>query len=293
MVSAKEGWGLARGDVLAEGQTALKLLGGGVLHEAYLAFDDRTLGAVVVKVLRPGEVADEHSLGALRREAEALEAVRHPAVVRLLHAELGGDRPRLVLEHLEGPRLSTLVRKHGPLEPQQYLPLALELAAAVHFLGQVDLVHLDIKPGNVIMGSPAKLIDLSLARSSAAAAALTEPVGTDDYMAPEQCAPGSGTPPSFATDVWGLGATIFEAIAGYGAFPEADDEAEDPEQRYPQLAHEPYALPAAVPPDVAEAVRACLARDPADRPTPREFSEALEDVVGRTPRGRLTLFKIR
>lgn len=293
MVSAKKGWGLGRGDEIADGLTALTLLGGGVLHEAYLAFDDRTLGAVVVKVLRPDEVDDEHSLRALRREAEALEAVRHPAVVRLLHAELGGDRPRLVLEHLEGPRLSTLVRKHGPLEPQQYLPLALELAAAVHLLGQVDLVHLDIKPGNVIMGSPARLIDLSLARSSAAAAALTEPVGTDDYMAPEQCLPADGARPCFATDVWGLGATVFEAIAGYGAFPEAPADATDPEQKYPQLTHGPYGLPPSVPADVAEAVLACLARDPADRPTPRAFSETLEHAVGRTPRGRLTLFKIR
>ena len=75
-----------------------------------------------------------------------------------------GPRPHLVLEHLEGPRLSQLLRKHGALPMEQLLPLALELASALHYLAGQDVVHLDVKPSNVIMGAPARLIDLSVTR---------------------------------------------------------------------------------------------------------------------------------
>ena len=71
----------------------------------------------------------------------------------------------MVLEHIDGPRLSSLIRRHGPLPEQQYLPLAIDIASALHYLRYVDVVHLDIKPSNIIMGAPARLIDLSVARS--------------------------------------------------------------------------------------------------------------------------------
>ena len=125
-----------------------------------------------------------------------LDTVRHPVIVRGFDAVLDGDRPHLLLEHLEGPRLSSLVRRHGPLALEQLLPLALELASALHYLAGRELVHLDVKPGNVVMGAPARLIDLSVARSVDEAAALRHVVGTDGYLSPEQAAAGrrSGRP---------------------------------------------------------------------------------------------------
>ncbi len=100
----------------------MRLLGGGSSYEAYLAFDEITFFPVVVKVLRPGRVTDEASLRGLRREAAALEVLNHPVAVRGLRHDVAGERPHLVIEHVDGPRLSTLIRKTGPLQPQQYLP---------------------------------------------------------------------------------------------------------------------------------------------------------------------------
>ena len=111
----KDSWGFGPGDEITPDLTAVKLLGGGSSYEAYLAFDEVTYGPVVVKVVRPDQVADESSLRGLRREVHALATVNHPVVVRGLRHELEGERPHVVLEQIDGPRLSSLLRRHGRL----------------------------------------------------------------------------------------------------------------------------------------------------------------------------------
>src|SRR6476620_11629671 len=96
-------WGLGEGDPITRELTAMRLLGGGSSYEAYLAFDEITYAPGVVKIVRPAKVEDRSSIRGLRREIEALAVVNHPAVVRGLRHELEGERPHLVLEHLDGP----------------------------------------------------------------------------------------------------------------------------------------------------------------------------------------------
>jgi serine/threonine-protein kinase len=214
-------------------------------------------------------------------------------VARGLRAVLEGERPHVVLEAIDGPRLSTLLRRYGPLQEQQYLPLAIEVASALHYFLRQGVVHLDIKPSNIIMGAPARLIDLSVARSIEDAAALRYPIGTDAYMAPEQCDPPLTGRPGPESDVWGLGATLFEAIAGYRAFDDGDPESVAAGDRFPQLRDDVYALPDAVPADVAKVVLACLDPDPRGRPLPHEVAEGLEPALARLPKGRLAGWKMR
>ena len=286
-------WQFGSGDEITPDLVAVKRLGGGSAYEAYLAFDEITYGPVVVKVVRPDQVTDEHSLRGLRREVHALETVNHPVVVRGLRHELEGDRPHVVLEQIDGPRLSSLIRRHGRLPEQQYLPLGIEVAGALHYLRRLGWTHLDIKPSNIIMGAPARLIDLSVARTHADAAALTAEIGTDAYMAPEQCLPGRRGVPGPASDVWGLGATLFEAVAGYKPFENGDRKARDRELRYPQLVDEPHTLPEATPAEVVKILSAALEPDPADRPLPHELAEALEPVMARQPKARFAGFSTR
>lgn len=182
-------WGFEEGDEIRPGLHALKLLGGGRRYEAYLAHDEGLLALVVAKILRPSRAADAASLKGLAAEFEGLCALNHPVIARCFHATLTGDRPHITLEFLEGPRLSTLVRKYGPLPLEQLIPLAVQLCSALHYMHNQRITHLDVKPRNIIMGAPPRLIDLSIARSFEDAAALTVPVGTDAYMAPEQCDP--------------------------------------------------------------------------------------------------------
>src|SRR5688572_24616175 len=187
-------WRLKQGDEIAPGLSALKLLGGGLRYEAYLAWDERLQYVVVVKVVRPELVDDRHTVGGLAEEVAMLERLNHPVLLRSFSADLDGPRPHVVLEHLEGPRLSTLLRKYGPLLPEQLVPLALQLCAAVHYLGREGIVHLDVKPSNIIMGGPPRLIDFSVARTREQCQRLGSPVGTDAWMSPEQCRPRNGAP---------------------------------------------------------------------------------------------------
>ena len=288
-----DGWGFAEGDAITDDLTAIKLLGGGTTYEAYLAFDDVTYAPTVVKIVRPHRVDDESSLRGLAREVDALSMVNHHVVARGMRAVLDGDRPHVVLEAIDGPRLSTLIRRYGPLPEQQYLPLGIELASALHYFRRRGLVHLDVKPSNVVMGAPARLIDLSVARRVEEAAELDHAIGTDAYMAPEQCDPPASGRPGFASDVWGVGATLFHAIAGYRPFDAGDPDAAAAADRFPQLADLAYDLPETIASDVSKIVLACLEPDPADRPLPHELAEGLQPALERAPKGRLAGWKVR
>ena len=100
--------------------------------------------------------------------------------------------------------------------------------------------------------------------------------------------------PSFASDVWGLGATLFHAVAGHRPFEHGDPDADDVRLALPAARRrDPAPLPDGVPGPVAEVIAACLRRDPAERPLPHEVAEALEPVLAGLPRGSLAGFKIR
>jgi eukaryotic-like serine/threonine-protein kinase len=269
-------WGLVEGDAIAPGRTVLRPLGGGQRYEVYLVWDDHRLAVLVAKLLRPGHAADPIALRELAAEGEALARLAHPVVVRGFDVVVDGRFPHLLIEHLEGPTLRELVDRDGPPALEQLLPLGLHVASALHYLAAEGMVHLDVKPDNVVMGAPPRLIDLSVARSVTAARRLRRPVGTDSYMAPEQCERAFGDigPPS---DVFGLAATLYFALAGRRPFPR------DGEQRFPQLERDPAPLPRRVPPELSALVLAALARDPQARPTAARFAAGLEPLVARLP----------
>ena len=236
-------WAIGPGDELVPGVVAEKRLGGGERYEAYLGWHDQLFAPVVVKMVRPALVEDRSTLRGLAREVEMLRRLAHPVIVRTFGHQLDGPRPHVVLEHLDGPRLSTLLRKFGPLPLEQLLPLGLEMCSALHYLRVESVVHLDVKPSNIIMGSPPRFIDLSIARSVEQARVLDHVVGTDAYMAPEQCDPPRTGNPDVAADVFGLGATLFEAASGAQPFARGSREEHAlPHERWPQLTEDPAPL---------------------------------------------------
>jgi serine/threonine protein kinase len=286
-------WDLEEGDEIAPGLTALKRLGGGTRYDAYLAFSDHLHAVVVTKVVRPHLVEDERVLRGLTGEWEMLERLNHPVIMRGFDAVLDGPRPHVVVEHLEGPRLSSLVRRYGPLPADQLVPLGVQLASAIHYLTNEGIVHLDVKPSNTIMGAPPRMIDFSVALTADEAADVTGTVGTDAYMAPEQADPGCFGPVGHPADVWGLGATLYRAAAGVLPYSKPGPEDAPREVRWPQLVEPITPLEADIPLAVTEAIMTSLAFDPADRPTPAELSDQLEPVLGAMPKPRLSKLKPR
>ena len=262
-----DSWHLGEGDPITPELTAMRLLGGGSAYEAYLAFDDITFAPVVVKLLRPDQVDDERSLRGLEREVRLLATANHPVVVRGLRHVLDGDRPHVVLENIDGPRLSSLIRRYGRLSEQQYLPLAIDIASALHYFRHARRVpprhqaeqrdHGRARaPDRPVRGPtrrPGGLADLG--RSA--------PTST---CHPSRRLPGERGEPGHASDVWGLGATLFHAVAGYRPFDEGAADDDDAQVRFPQLVDEPYTLPDGVPEPVAKVLYATLRRDPSRPP---------------------------
>ncbi len=282
-MSEHASWGFEEGAEIAPGRVVLKAIGGGNRYEVCLVWDEALFSLGVAKLLRPDQTEDEKALRDLAREVEVLESLAHPVLVRSFGAILDGPRPHVLIEHLEGPSLRRLIRRDGALGLEQILPLAVHVAGALQYMANSGYVHLDVKPDNIVMGVPPRLIDLSIARALERAEKTEGPIGTDPYMPPEQCVGESvGTRIGPAADAWGLGATLFHAISGEKPFP-AGSEGEGPE-RFPQLEQEPRELPGRVPEALQRLIVELLDRDPARRPSCGETIERLEPLLVELPR---------
>jgi serine/threonine protein kinase len=290
----RQSWEFDAGAAIAPGRTVLRRLGGGNRYEALLVWDERLFAIMVAKVLRPDHASDERALRELAREAEALRRLAHPVIVRGFDAVVDGPHPHLLIEHLEGPTLRRVIKRGGRLPLQQLLPLALHVASALHYMAAERMVHLDVKPDNIVMGVPPRLIDLSIASDLERAERLRGPLGTDSYMAPEQCVEAAGEGIGPATDVFGLGATLFHAVTGRKPFPRDPDarDSNDPLVRFPQLHRPAVPLPQALPAPLKGLIERMLLPDPAERPAAAEVATELEPLVAALPR-RLTFGRRR
>jgi serine/threonine protein kinase len=243
---------LAPGERVADHVTVVAAIDEGGRDPVYIVWNHAAWCAMCCKLFGKPSQAEW--------EAGTLSRLAHPGIVRLL--EDGAPRYMLT-EFLEGPTLRKLLRSR----PQRRLPAADALRVAAH-LGSAlahlhgrGYLHLDVKPGNAIVtrGRPV-LYDLGSARR-ADGRKLRSPQGTDAYMSPEQCRAGVPTP---ASDVHGLGVTLFMMLTGKRPFPEADSA-----EKFPQLHVEATPLRRYLPraPRALERlVAARLAPDPADRP---------------------------
>jgi eukaryotic-like serine/threonine-protein kinase len=278
-------WEFEEGALIAPGRSVLRrLITTSEVYDPYLVWDDRRFAIMVAKVVQPQYVNIAWARRAMQREWKALKRLHHPIVVRAFDAVHDGPNPHILLEHLEGFTLRQVVHREGPLPIEQVLPLALHLASALHYFAAEGFVHMDVKPANVIMAAPARLIDLSLVHTVKENRTLKHYVGTDPWMSPEQCIPGEGPLIGPAADVWGMSATLHYACSGSVPYPRpAHDEWYSKADRFPQLEDDPLPLPAEVPPLLQDMIKQGLSRDPEDRPTASEFAAALEPLVSELP----------
>ncbi len=272
-------WGYARGDEIVPHRTMQALLGGGERFEAYAVWNHRLMRPSVVKMLRPAIVDNRRARRQLAREGELLSGLQHPGLTRLFAMDADRDRPFIEIEYVQGPRLSTLIRRHGPLNLGQVFRFGRQLAATLHFLHDQGIVHLDVKPSNVIMGPTPRLIDLSVARTIERAARINGYVGTDAYMSPEQADPGGWSVIGPKSDTWGLGATLYYAVAERIPHPKGRREATGSE-RFPQLIQSPALLDAQPHASgLVEVIMDAMRRSPDDRPTVAQVFDRLDHLA--------------
>ncbi len=258
--------GLPVGAEVLPGFRVVSLLAHGRRMDTYDAYDADRACRVVVKVLRPDRLDDEEVRAAVLQEGAIVTSLAHPHLVRgyAVHQ----DPPAMVLETLTGTTLSRL-EDDGPLGTADVALLATQLASVLGYLHRHEWLHLDVKADNVVVrGGTAVLIDLSLAERPGDG---RRGAGTRGYAAPEQ---RTGRALSPATDVWGLGTTLLEALVGELPF---GDGGYRRSPVLPRPSRRPYggrAL-AMVPPAWREVLLACLDPDPAGRPRLTEMSDLL------------------
>ena len=250
-------------------------IGAGGMGEVYRARDTRLDRSVAIKVL-PSEYALDAALKLrFEREARTISSLSHPNICTLFDVGSTGERSYLVMEYLEGESLADRLAK-GPLPIDQVLKLGVEVASALESAHRQGITHRDVKPGNIMLTrTGAKLLDFGLAKPRATPVdpltvmstelkPITEQgtiIGTFQYMAPEQL---EGREADARTDIFALGAVLYEAATGQRAF--------EGKSRASLIAaildHEPPPISLArplAPLSLDRVVRACLRKDPADR----------------------------
>ncbi len=250
------------GEEVLPGYRAVRLMAHGRRLDTYDALDEDRDTRVIVKILREDRIDDRRVVEATVQEGRLVITLAHPHLVRGFDV-VETPRPAIVLETLTGATLDALAEDQ-PLGVADVAQLALQLVSVLGYLHRRDWLHLDVKPANVIIQhGRAVLIDLSLAGRPGEG---RPGAGTRGYLAPEQ-ALGRGLSP--ATDVFGLGATLHECLTG--DLPFGDEGTWESRRRIPlvhrPLPRRPGGLPADVPDELAALLAACVALDPADRPS--------------------------
>jgi serine/threonine protein kinase len=186
------------------------------------AHDERIDRQVAVKLLHPHLLPDETSRRRLEAEARAAAALSHPGIATVFDVTGATEEPALVMELVDGEPLSVRLARDGPMRPDAAARLAAEVAEALYHAHQRGIIHRDVKPANILLereSGRGRLIDFGIAHSlELAAQPLTQTgttLGTPRYMAPEQLA---AEPVGPRTDLWGIGAVLYEALTGRPPF---------------------------------------------------------------------------
>jgi serine/threonine-protein kinase len=246
--------------------------GMGVVHKARRCSDGQI---VAIKSVLPAVAPSADALGRFKREIVILRKLTHPHIVRFLDAGEANGLLYFVMEYVDGPSASALVKKEGPLAPARAVELVAQLLEALGHAHRQGFVHRDVKPGNVLLAREAgrevlKLADFGLARAyqESALSGLTMAGalgGTPGFMPPEQVSDFHSARP--AADQYATAATLYFLLTGEAIYEPAANQMElllrilDTEPR--PLRNPPAGPP--VPPKVREVLCRALARDPAQR----------------------------
>jgi serine/threonine protein kinase len=253
---------------LGPGYEPIELLSRGNAFDVYDAWSYERGCRVIVKTVRDEYFGDVGKEMRLMREGRLLLRLTHPHIVRAYEMRNDGrSRPLLVMETLGGQTVAHMVQTDGTVDDRDAAQLGLQVGSAIRYLHLNDHLHLDLKPSNVIAeAGRAKLIDLGLAEPPGPVSA---GVGTWCYLSPEQARGESAGPEA---DVWGLGALLYEALAGFAPFDDPDREIDglmDEDLEFPQLERRPRSLAetSGAGPSIRKLVHACLEPETHRRPS--------------------------
>lgn len=264
-------------------------IGHGGMGRVYRALQTKLDRIVALKVLPSHRSEDRRAIARFEREMKAIGRLDHPHIVRAYDAREIDGKPVLAMEYVEGLDLARVLLSLGKVRPADACELIRQAALGLQYAHENGLVHRDIKPSNLMLTphGTVKLLDLGLARFEHPTGGGDEmtgagqPMGTADYMAPEQVSDSRVA--DIRADIYSLGCTLFKLLTGHapfsgpegrGTFDKLTAHVNDPPPSI--LEYEP-----GLPPELAQLVERMLAKSPDDRPaTPAELASALEPHCG-------------
>ncbi|RFU82634.1 serine/threonine protein kinase [Streptomyces triticagri] len=244
--------------------------------------EDEVLGRhVAVKKLHlPGSLEDTERARLFertRREARSAARITHPNVV-VVHDVVDDDGlPCIIMEHVRGSALDEILKKNGPLTAPEAARVGAGMVAALRAAHGAEVLHRDVKPGNVLLGADGRVVltdfGIAVVADTSTLTRTGELVGSIDFLAPERLRGGDPAP---ASDLWALGATLYQAVQGYPPF----------RRNTPFETAYAIAFDAVEPPADAQAlaplIDELLAKDPAERPSAAQVEERLRELTSTT-----------
>ncbi|MFD7998148.1 protein kinase domain-containing protein [Streptomyces mirabilis] len=253
-------------------------LGAGGMGVVYLG-SDRRGQRVALKVIRPDLAEDQEFRSRFAREVSAARRIRGGCTARLVAADLEADRPWFATQYVPGPSLHDKVAEEGPMSAADVAAVGAALSEGLVAVHEAGVVHRDLKPSNILLSPKGpRIIDFGIAWATGAST-LTHvgtAVGSPGFLAPEQVRGAAVTP---ATDVFALGATLAYAATNDSPFGHGSSEV----MLYRVVHEEPQLH--GVPDALAPLVRACLAKDPEERPSTLQLSLRLKEIAAREAQG--------
>jgi eukaryotic-like serine/threonine-protein kinase len=256
-------------------------LGSGGMADVYLAEDQELGRRVALKLLDERHASDEQFVERFRREAQSAASLNHPNIVSIFDRGRAEGTYYIAMEYLDGRTLKELLVRNGPTPIPIAIDYARQILGALSFAHRNGIIHRDIKPHNIIVGTDGRLkvTDFGIARSGASQ--MTEAgsiVGTAQYLSPEQA---RGAPVDPRSDLYSLGIVLYEMLTGKVPFT-GDTPVEIAMKHLSQVPEPPSQVRPEVPHDLDAVVMRALAKDPEQR---YASSEEMDADLARVARG--------
>lgn len=258
----------------------LSKIGGGGMAVVYKGHDLLLDRIVAIKVLRPQFGQDEDFIRRFRREAQAAARLSHPNVVSIYDVGQDEETHYIVMEYVDGETLKDLIKREAPLDIHKAVHIAIQIGEALEHAHQNHIIHRDIKPHNILIGSDGrvKVTDFGIARAvtSATITQTGSVLGTVHYFSPEQA---KGGVTGEKSDLYSLGVVLYEMVTGHLPF-SGDSPISVALKHLQEDFQEPREINPSIPQSVENVILKALCKEPSRRyASAREMVDDLKTAL--------------